>query len=93
MDNSTALPGIKHIKKETPVGKILGKASLYLILLVGAVIFIFPFFVCPILRFCHIYSSGKIIKSVDQINQSNRLDQSIDQVNQITSIDQIDQSD
>ena len=44
MDNSATLPGIKHIKKETPVGKILGKASLYLILLVGAVIFIFPFF-------------------------------------------------
>ena len=44
MDNSATLPGIKHVKKETPVGKILGKASLYLILLVGAVIFIFPFF-------------------------------------------------
>jgi len=44
MDNSAALPEIKNIKKETPVGKVLGKAFLYLILLAGAAIFIFPFF-------------------------------------------------
>ena len=44
MDNSTALPKIKKIRKETPVGKVLGKAFLYLILLAGAAIFIFPFF-------------------------------------------------
>jgi len=44
MDNSVALPTTKKIKKETPTGRILGKAILYLILLVGALIFIFPFF-------------------------------------------------
>ena len=44
MDNSVALPNIKKIRKETPLGKILGKSVLYLILLAGAAIFIFPFF-------------------------------------------------
>ncbi len=44
MDNSAVLPEFKKLKKETPVGRIFGKAILYLILLVGALIFIFPFF-------------------------------------------------
>lgn len=44
MDSSATLPGTKTLKKETPVSKVLGKAFLYLILLIGAVIFIFPFF-------------------------------------------------
>ncbi len=44
MDNSVALPEVKKINKETPFTKVLGKAFLYLILLIGAVIFIFPFF-------------------------------------------------
>jgi len=44
MDNSTVLPTIKKDKKESPASRILGKAGLYLILIVGAVIFIFPFF-------------------------------------------------
>lgn len=44
MDNSTVLPTLKKDKKESPASRILGKAGLYLILIVGAVIFIFPFF-------------------------------------------------
>lgn len=44
MDSSATLPGTKKLKKETPVGKVLGKAFLYLILLIGAIVFIFPFF-------------------------------------------------
>lgn len=44
MDNSAAISMPKKAKTENHVGRILGKAALYLILLVGAVIFIFPFF-------------------------------------------------
>ena len=44
MDNTAAQLNIKKLKKETPVGKFFGKAILYLILLFGAAIFIFPFF-------------------------------------------------
>jgi len=47
MDNSAALPTPKKEKKErkeSRASRILGKAVLYLILIVGAVIFIFPFF-------------------------------------------------
>lgn len=44
MDNSTALPTLKKEKKESRASKILGKVVLYLILIVGALIFIFPFF-------------------------------------------------
>jgi ABC-type glycerol-3-phosphate transport system permease component len=44
MDNSTVLPTLKKEKNESPASRILGKAVLYLILIVGAVIFIFPFF-------------------------------------------------
>jgi ABC-type glycerol-3-phosphate transport system permease component len=44
MDNLAAMPNAKKLKKETLAGKILGKAFLYLILLFGAAIFIFPFF-------------------------------------------------
>jgi ABC-type glycerol-3-phosphate transport system permease component len=44
MDNLAALPTTKKTKKDIHVGRILGKAFLYLILLVGALIFIFPFF-------------------------------------------------
>ncbi|HOA21430.1 MAG TPA: carbohydrate ABC transporter permease [Anaerolineaceae bacterium] len=44
MDNSAALPTLKKSKKEIHAGRILGKIVLYLILLMGALIFIFPFF-------------------------------------------------
>ena len=44
MDNSVAIPTLKKTKKDSHIGRILGKAILYLILLVGALIFIFPFF-------------------------------------------------
>lgn len=44
MDNSTVLPTLKKEKNESPASRILAKAVLYLILIVGAVIFIFPFF-------------------------------------------------
>ena len=44
MDNSAAISMPKKAKTENHVGRILGKAALYLILLVGAIIFIFPFF-------------------------------------------------
>ena len=44
MDNSTALPTLKKEKKESRASRILGKVVLYLILIVGALIFIFPFF-------------------------------------------------
>ncbi len=44
MDNSAVLPTIKKEKKESRASRILSKAVLYLILLIGAVIFIFPFF-------------------------------------------------
>jgi len=44
MDNSTALPTLKKEKKGSRASRILGKVVLYLILIVGALIFIFPFF-------------------------------------------------
>ncbi len=44
MDNSVAIPTLKNTKKDNHIGRILGKAILYLILLVGALVFIFPFF-------------------------------------------------
>ena len=44
MDNSAAISIPEKAKTENHVGRVLGKAALYLILLVGAVIFIFPFF-------------------------------------------------
>ena len=47
MDNSAALPTPKKEKKErkeSRASRILGKVVLYLILIVGALIFIFPFF-------------------------------------------------
>jgi len=44
MDNAAAVPTLKKLKKAGPGSRILGKAVLYLILLVGALIFIFPFF-------------------------------------------------
>ena len=44
MDNAAAVPTLKKLKKASPGSRILGKAVLYLILLVGALIFIFPFF-------------------------------------------------
>lgn len=44
MDNSAVLPALKKEKKESRASRILSKAVLYLILLIGAVIFIFPFF-------------------------------------------------
>ncbi|HOT24897.1 MAG: carbohydrate ABC transporter permease [Chloroflexi bacterium] len=44
MDNSAALPTQRKEKNENQAGRIVGKVFLYLILLIGAVIFIFPFF-------------------------------------------------
>ncbi len=44
MDNSAALLNPQKKIKENHAGRILGKALLYIILLFGAVVFIFPFF-------------------------------------------------
>ncbi len=44
MDNSAALLNPQKEIKENHAGRILGKALLYIILLFGAVVFIFPFF-------------------------------------------------
>ena len=44
MDNSMAMPTPQKAIKENHAGRIIGKGLLYLILLIGAVIFIFPFF-------------------------------------------------
>ncbi|NMC15682.1 MAG: carbohydrate ABC transporter permease [Chloroflexi bacterium] len=44
MDNSAAVLNPKKEIKENHAGRILGKALLYIILLFGAVVFIFPFF-------------------------------------------------
>jgi len=44
MDNSKAMPTPKKNKKDNLFSRIFSKAILYLILLVGAAIFIFPFF-------------------------------------------------
>ena len=44
MDNSAVMAPLQKEKKENHAGRILGKAALYLILLIGAGIFIFPFF-------------------------------------------------
>lgn len=44
MDNTAAINTTKVKKKSSPLSHFFGRAILYLILLVGAVIFIFPFF-------------------------------------------------
>jgi len=44
MDNTAAMNKTKVTTKSNPLSHFLGRAFLYLILLVGAVIFIFPFF-------------------------------------------------